>query len=107
MATELTASRLLVYRAGWEKDRGGDQDGSAGDSRNTLPAAMGKLYATEAAQRIIDDAMQILGGQGMVKDHPVERLYRAIRPLRIYEGTSEVQHLVIAKSLLRNHQGSR
>ena len=99
MATELTASRLLVYRAGWEKDCGSDEP-------NTLPAAMGKLFATEAAQRIIDDAMQILGGQGMVKDHPVERLYRAVRPLRIYEGTSEVQHLVIAKSLLRNHQGN-
>lgn len=96
MGTELAASRLLVYRAAWEKDRGRE--------RNTLPAAMGKLYATEAAQRIIDSALQILGGQGMVKNHPVERLYRAVRPLRIYEGTSEVQHLVIARELLGAHR---
>lgn len=107
MATELTAARLLVYRAGWEKDVAANGDGAGDGARNTLPAAMGKLYATEAAQRIIDDAMQILGGQGMVKDHPVERLYRAVRPLRIYEGTSEVQHLVIAKALLRAHRAGR
>jgi alkylation response protein AidB-like acyl-CoA dehydrogenase len=92
MATELTAARLLVYRAAWEVDGGAE--------RVTIEAAMAKAYATEAAQRIVDDAVQILGGRGVMADHPVERLYRAVRTLRIYEGTTEIQHLVIAGQLL-------
>ena len=94
MATDLTAARLLVYRAAWEADRGAE--------RVTLEAAMAKAYATEAAQRIVDDAVQILGGVGVLASHPVDRLYRAVRALRIYEGTTEIQHLVIAGQLLRD-----
>lgn len=96
MATELTAARLLVYRAAHAADHGAE--------RVTLEAAMAKLYATEAAQRIVDDAVQVLGGSGVLAAHPVDRLYRSVRALRIYEGTSEVQHLVIAGQLL---QGGR
>jgi acyl-CoA dehydrogenase len=93
MAVDLTAARLLVYRAAWEKDRGA--------ARVTLEAAMAKVFATEAAQRIVDDAVQILGGRGVLADHPVDRLYRSVRALRIYEGTSEIQHLIIAGQLLK------
>jgi acyl-CoA dehydrogenase len=92
MATDLAAARLLTYRAAWEKDGGAE--------RITLEAAMAKAYATEAAQRIIDDAVQVLGGRGVLADHPVDRLYRSVRALRIYEGTTEVQHLVIAGILI-------
>jgi alkylation response protein AidB-like acyl-CoA dehydrogenase len=92
MATELAAARLLVYRAAWTKDRGAE--------RVTLESAMAKAYATEAAQRIVDDAVQILGGRGVLADHPVDRLYRSVRALRIYEGTTEIQRLVIAGQLL-------
>ena len=93
MATDLTAARLLVYRAAWEKDQGA--------ARVTLEAAMAKSFATEAAQRIIDEAVQILGGRGVLADNPVDRLYRSIRALRIYEGTTEIQHLIIAGQLLK------
>ena len=93
MATDLTAARLLVYRAAWEKDQGAP--------RVTLEAAMAKSFATEAAQRIVDDAVQILGGRGVLADHPVDRLYRSVRALRIYEGTTEIQHLIIAGQLLK------
>jgi acyl-CoA dehydrogenase len=93
MATSLAASRLLVYRAAWAKDRGAD--------RVTVESAMAKAFATEAAQEIVDAALQVAGGRGMLADHPVERLYRAVRALRIYEGTTEIQHLVIAGHLLR------
>ena len=62
---------------------------------------MAKLFATEAAQRVVDDAVQVVGGAGVLVDHPVDRLYRSVRALRIYEGTSEIQHLVIARALLR------
>ena len=82
----------MVYRAAHAAD--------AGAERVTLEAAMAKLHATEAAQRIVDDAVQILGGQGVLAQSPVDRLYRSVRALRIYEGTSEVQHLVIAGLLL-------
>ena len=92
MATDLTAARLLVYRAAAAAD--------AGAERVTLEAAQAKLFATEAAQRIVDDAVQILGGRGVLADHPVDRLYRSVRALRIYEGTTEIQHLVIARQLL-------
>ena len=93
MATDLTAARLLVYRAAWEKDRGAP--------RVTLEAAMAKAFATEAAQRIVDDAVQILGGRGVLASNPVDRLYRSVRALRIYEGTTEIQHLIIAGQLLK------
>jgi acyl-CoA dehydrogenase len=93
MATELDAARLLVYRAAWKKDSGAD--------RVTLEAAMAKLFATEAAQRIIDASVQIHGGTGVVRGSVVEHLYRDVRALRIYEGTSEIQKLVIAGQLLR------
>jgi acyl-CoA dehydrogenase len=95
MAIDLDASRLLTYRAAWEKDRGAE--------RVTLESSMAKVFATEAAQRIVDDAVQICGGVGVLRDHPVDRLYRAVRSLRIYEGTTEIQHLVIAKQLVRDH----
>ena len=87
MAIELTAARMLVYRAAYEKDLGAE--------RITTEAAMAKAYATEAAQRIIDESVQILGGRGVMADHPVDRLYRSVRALRIYEGTTEIQHLII------------
>ncbi len=93
MATELDAARLLVYRAAWKKDT------EAG--RVTLESAMAKLFATEAAQRIIDAAVQIHGGTGVVRGSVVEHLYREVRALRIYEGTSEIQKLVIGGQLLR------
>jgi len=92
MATELAAARLLVYRAAWTADQGAE--------RVTTEAAMAKSYATEAAQRIVDDAVQLLGGSGVLAAHPVDRLYRSVRALRIYEGTTEIQQLVIAGALL-------
>lgn len=92
MATDLTAARLLVYRAAWAADQGAE--------RVTLEAAMAKSYATEAAQRVVDDAVQILGGAGVLAASPVDRLYRSVRALRIYEGTTEIQQLVIAGALL-------
>ncbi len=94
MAVGLAASRLLVYRAAWEKDQGAE--------RVTVESAMAKAFATEEAQRIVDDAVQIVGGRGVIADHPVDRLYRSVRALRIYEGTTEIQHLIIARHLLQN-----
>jgi alkylation response protein AidB-like acyl-CoA dehydrogenase len=91
MATDLTAGRLLTYRALWEKDHGAE--------RVSVESAMAKAFATEAAQRIVDDAVQILGGRGVLAGHPVDRLYRSVRALRIYEGTTEIQHLIIAGHL--------
>jgi acyl-CoA dehydrogenase len=93
MATELTAARLLTYRAAYEKDQG--------QERITSEAAMAKSFATEMAQRAVDDAVQLIGGRGVLADHPVERLYRAVRALRIYEGTTEIQQLIIAGELLK------
>ena len=92
MATEIDASALLVYRAAWTRDCAAE--------RVTREAAMAKWYATEAAQRVIDSAVQLLGALGVVAGSPVEELYREIRSLRIYEGTSEVQQLVIAAQVL-------
>ena len=93
MAADLAAARLLVYHAAWMKDRGAE--------RITVEAAMAKSAATEAAQRIIDDAVQIAGGSGVLVGSPVERLYRSIRALRIYEGATEIQHLIIGGALLQ------
>jgi acyl-CoA dehydrogenase len=92
MAIELDAARLLVYRAAWEKDHGAE--------RITLEAAMAKAYATEAAQRVIDQAVQIVGGKGVLASSVVDRLYRSVRALRIYEGTTEIQHLIVAGRIL-------
>jgi len=101
MTTELTAARLLTYRAASEGDEG---RGSGRRGATTLAAAMAKAFATEAAQRVVDDAVQILGGRGVLADHPVDRLYRSVRALRIYEGTTEIQQLVIARELLRSRR---
>lgn len=92
IAMELDAARLLVYRAAWLKDQG---------ERITREAAMAKLFATESAQRAIDQSVQIHGGSGLIKGSITERLYREIRATRIYEGTSEIQKLVIASQILK------
>jgi acyl-CoA dehydrogenase len=99
MALAIDAAALLVYRAAWTKD--------AGAERITREAAMAKLYATETAQRVIDDAVQIHGALGVVAGHPVERLYREIRALRIYEGASEVQKVIIARQTLAAYTSGR
>lgn len=92
MATDIDTSALLIYRAAWTRD--------AGASRITREAAMAKWHGTEAAQRVVDSAVQLLGGRGVVAGAVVEQLYREVRALRIYEGTSEIQQLVIAGQLL-------
>jgi len=92
MALAVDASALLVYRAAWTRDMVAD--------RVTREAAMAKLFATESAQRVIDDAVQLLGGRGVVAGAAVEKLYREIRALRIYEGTSEIQRLLIAEAVI-------
>jgi alkylation response protein AidB-like acyl-CoA dehydrogenase len=92
MATELEAARLLTYRAAWLRDQG---------ETITREAAMAKMTATETAQRVIDRAVQMFGGRGVVSGQIVERLYRDIRALRIYEGATEVQKLIIARELLK------
>lgn len=94
MLVELDAARLLVYRAAWAKDRG--------EERVTLEASTAKLFATEAAQRVVDRALQVHGGRGLVRGSATERLYRDVRALRVYEGTSEIQKLVIAAQLLKS-----
>jgi len=94
MALAVDAAALLVYRAGWTRDVVG--------GRVTREASMAKLYATEAAQQVIDAAVQIFGGLGVVRGVTVERLYREVRALRIYEGTSEVLKLIIASRLLES-----
>ena len=108
MAIELAAARLLVYRAAWEADRAGGAGGEGGGAtRVTLEAAMAKAFATEAAQRIVDAGVQILGGRGVLASHPVDRLYRSVRALRIYEGTTEIQHLIVAGQLIRAAEAAR
>jgi acyl-CoA dehydrogenase len=98
MAVEIDAAALLIYRAAWTKDKG--------PARVTREAAMAKLFATEAAQRVIDAAVQLHGGEGVRSGSPVETLYREIRALRIYEGASDVQKIVIARSVLAGATGS-
>jgi acyl-CoA dehydrogenase len=95
MATEIDASALLVYRSAWAKDCYQD--------RVTREAAMAKLYSTEAAQRIIDRAVQLYGGRGVTRGNIAESLYREIRALRIYEGASEVQKVIIARQTFSGH----
>ena len=91
MALRIDAAALLTYRAAWLRDATG--------ARTTREASMAKLYATEAAQRVVDDAVQLFGGLGVVSGNAVERLYREVRALRIYEGASEVQKLVIEREV--------
>ncbi len=91
MATELEAARLLTYRAAWESDLERDEV--------SLRSAMAKLTATETTQKVVDRAVQILGGRGVLADSPVDHLYRSVRALRIYEGASDIQRLVIARKL--------
>jgi acyl-CoA dehydrogenase len=92
MATTIDSAALLTYRAAWQRDQG---------ENVTRQAAMAKLAATEGAQQVIDAAVQLFGGLGVVSGHPVERLYREIRSLRIYEGATEVQQLIIGRDLLK------
>lgn len=94
MAAAIDASALLTYRAAWMRD--------VQRVRTTSAAAMAKMTATESAQAVIDRALQLFGGQGVVSGEPVERLYREIRALRIYEGATEVQKLIIGRELLKN-----
>jgi acyl-CoA dehydrogenase len=98
MALDIDAAALLIYRAGWTKD--------SGAPRITREAAMAKLFATEQAQVIIDKALQLHGGDGVRSGQTVERLYREIRALRIYEGASDVQKVIIARETLGAHAGS-
>jgi acyl-CoA dehydrogenase len=95
MALLVDSSALLIYRAAWQQDIGGTD--------NRRAAAMAKLHATEAAQRVIDAAVQMHGGAGVTRGVKVEELYREIRALRIYEGASEVQRQIIARDLLKEH----
>jgi acyl-CoA dehydrogenase len=92
MAVDIDASALLIYRAAWTKDTGAP--------RVSREAAMAKLHATETAQTVIDKAVQLHGGDGVRRGHIVEQLYREIRALRIYEGASDVQKVVIARQIL-------
>jgi acyl-CoA dehydrogenase len=97
MATGIDAAALLTYRAAWMRDQG---------RRVTVEAAMAKMTATETAQQVIDAAVQIFGGLGVKSEETVERLYREIRPLRIYEGATEVQQLIIARGIISAFQES-
>lgn len=94
MATAIDAAALLTYRAAWARD--------VKQQRVTREAAMAKMFATESAQTVVDAAVQILGGLGVTRGHPVERLYREVRALRIYEGATEVQKLIITRNLLKS-----
>jgi alkylation response protein AidB-like acyl-CoA dehydrogenase len=96
MATLVDASALLVYRAAWMKDRGSE--------RVVKESSMAKLFATEAAQQVVDEAVQLFGAEGVVRGSVPERLYREVRALRIYEGTSEIQKLIIGRELVRQER---
>jgi acyl-CoA dehydrogenase len=98
MATDIDCAALLTYRAAWLKDMG---------QPVTVEAAMAKMTATEIAQQAIDSAVQIFGALGVVSEQTVERLYREIRPLRIYEGATEVQQLIIARGIIKAHKSSK
>jgi alkylation response protein AidB-like acyl-CoA dehydrogenase len=97
MATSIEAARLLVYRAAWLKDQG---------RRVTKESAMAKLFASEMAVRVCDEALQVHGGYGFIKDYPVEKFYRDVKLCTIGEGTSEIQRLVIARQLLKTRDGA-
>ena len=98
MATTIDSAALHTYRAAWLRDSGASV---------TKEAAMAKLVATEGAQKVVDAAVQLFGALGVVSGHPVEQLYRDVRALRIYEGATEVQQLIIARELLRAHGSER
>ncbi|PIP77494.1 MAG: hypothetical protein COW85_08675 [Ignavibacteria bacterium CG22_combo_CG10-13_8_21_14_all_37_15] len=93
MATNIEAARIMTFKAAAMKDKG---------LSNTKEAAMAKLFASEMAEKVANDAVQIFGGYGFVKDYPVEKFYRDVKLLTIGEGTSEIQKLVIARQLLKN-----
>jgi alkylation response protein AidB-like acyl-CoA dehydrogenase len=97
MQTKIRAARLLVYEAAWMKDCG---------ERHTEAGARAKLYASQVANEVAYDALQVLGGRGYMKDHPVERYYRDARVTEIYEGTSEIQRLVISRAIMKEHAES-
>ena len=99
MATAIDAAALLTYRAAWLRDVQG--------ARTTQEAAMAKMTATESAQPVIDAAVQMYGGLGVTRGQIVERLYREIRALRIYEGATEVQKLIVGREVLRAECGDR
>ena len=92
MVADVDAAALMVYRAAWTKDAGAD--------RITREAALAKMVATEAAQRVVDRALQLHGGAGVVKGNKIEELYRDVRALRIYEGSTEIQKIIIARATL-------
>jgi acyl-CoA dehydrogenase len=96
MVLDVDSSALLVYRSAWLRDTTG--------RRNSREAALAKLHATDSAQQVIDKAVQIFGGLGVTRGNIAERLYREIRALRIYEGASEVQKVVIARAHLAEHK---
>ena len=96
MHVEIEAARLLVRHAAWKRDDG--------QEKLTLEGSTAKLFATEMAQRVVDRALQLHGGQGLLKGSTVERLYREVRALRVYEGTSEIQKLVIARQILKERK---
>ncbi len=96
MATAIDAAALLTYRAAWQRD--------VRNERATKEAAMAKMTATESAQQVIDAAVQLFGGRGVTRGQVVERLYREIRALRIYEGATEVQKLIVGRELLGRRQ---
>jgi alkylation response protein AidB-like acyl-CoA dehydrogenase len=93
METEIHAARLMTYHAAWKLDQG---------QRTSHEAAMVKVYASEMAGHVADKAVQIHGGLGYMRDYPIERAYRDVRILRIYEGTSEVQRMIIAEDLAKS-----
>ncbi len=93
MATEIDAARLLTYRAAWKKDQG---------ERYSLEASMAKLFASEAAMRATTKGIQIFGGYGYMNDYPMERFFRDAKVTEIYEGTSEIQRIIIANHLLKD-----
>jgi len=93
MATGIESAALLAYKSAWKRDKTKE--------RTTKDAAMAKMHATETAQAVVDAAVQLFGGLGVTSGHPVERLYREVRALRIYEGATEVQKVIIARELLR------
>jgi len=97
MATEIQAARFLVYYAAWLKDQG---------RRVIMESSMAKYWATEMAQRVVDQALQIHGGYGVMLDYPMERLYRNVRAARIYEGTTEIHKQIVADQLLKRDGGS-
>lgn len=96
MVTEIHAGRLMVYYAAWLKDQG--------KPRVTLESSMAKWWCTEMAQRVVDQALQIYGGYGVRMDYPMQRLYRAVRAPRLYEGTTEIQKLIVCRELLKRYQ---